>query len=322
VPEVRHVVVEAGWNGEPRQVMLLLELDPAALGDVHRVGHQLRPVGEQLRHLVRRLEVRLLPVEGEAVGIALQDPRADAEKRVVHVGVFAPQVMGVIGDHYGEAQLIGQLEDARVDLVLTLDAVVLHLEKVAVREGAGVEVGRRFRVFVAPELEVLRDLPRQAGAEHDHSLAVLREDLVIEAGLPVEALRVTTRRETHEVAVSREVAGQEHQVRVLGRCVLGALLLPPIAVGHVGLEPDDRLDALLLRLLLELPGAVQIAVVGDGQGRHAQLHAAADQIVDPIGPVEERVLAVAVQVNERHVAVRRFLPWTWNILHLQYNMLT
>ena len=57
-----------------------------------------------------------------------------------------------------------------------------------------------------------------------------------------------------------------------------------------------------LRLLLELPGRVEVTVIGDRQRRLLELLRPADQVVDPVGAVEEGVFGVAVEVNEGHHA--------------------
>ena len=53
-----------------------------------------------------------------------------------------------------------------------------------------------------------------------------------------------------------------------------------------------------LRLLLEVPGAVKISVVGDGEGRLLELLRAADQIANAIGTVEQRIFGMAVEMDE------------------------
>jgi hypothetical protein len=45
---------------------------------------------------------------------------------------------------------------------------------------------------------------------------------------------------------------------------------------------------------------VHVTVIGDRERRHLEVLGALDQIVDTIRAVEERILGVAVQVNERH----------------------
>ena len=74
------------------------------------------------------------------------------------------------------------------------------------------------------------------------------------------------------------------EVRLATRC--GARALAPIAGGHVGFHPDDRLYFRVLRLLLKIPGCVQIAVVGDGEGGLFQLLRASNQVVYPVRSIQ------------------------------------
>jgi len=72
------------------------------------------------------------------------------------------------------------------------------------------------------------------------------------------------------------------------------------AVGEVRLEAQDGADLLLLRRLVEAPRAVHVAVVGDGQAVLAELPDVLDEVGNPARAVEQRVLAVRVEVDERH----------------------
>src|SRR5215510_13793582 len=75
-------------------------------------------------------------------------------------------------------------------------------------------------------------------------------------------------------------------------------LRPSVTGGDVRLHADDRFDLRLFGLLLELPGGVEISVVGDRQGRLLELLGAADQVVDPVCAVKKRVFRVAMEVHE------------------------
>ena len=66
----------------------------------------------------------------------------------------------------------------------------------------------------------------------------------------------------------------------------------------VGLDADDRLDALGLRGLVEGDRAVQGAVVRDRHRIHALLGRRIDQLRDPAEAVEEAELGVDVEVRE------------------------
>ena len=77
-----------------------------------------------------------------------------------------------------------------------------------------------------------------------------------------------------------------------------ALLLARRVVADVDLAADQRLDAGLQALLVELDGAGQGAVVGERDSGHLQLGGACDQCRNPAGPVEDRELGVDVEVDE------------------------
>ena len=77
-----------------------------------------------------------------------------------------------------------------------------------------------------------------------------------------------------------------------------ALLLAGGVVADVDLAADERLDPLLLRVLVELDGAGERAVVGERDGRHLELGRAGGEVRDPAGPVEDRELGVDVEVDE------------------------
>ena len=162
-----------------------------------------------------------------------------------------------------------------------------------------------FASVVAVLEQVLRDLAGHAGARDDQPLVVLGQELAVHARLAVEALGVGEGGELDEVLVAREVAGEEDEVEVvlLARrspgC--GARRSPGATYASmpmIGLRPR------LLRLLLELPRRVQVAVIGDREGRLLELLGPADQVVDPVRAVQQRVLGVAVEMDEGHGPVR------------------
>ena len=67
---------------------------------------------------------------------------------------------------------------------------------------------------------------------------------------------------------------------------------------YVGLDAQDRLDALLAAGLVEGNRAVQIAVIRKGDRVHAEPLDAIDEGFHPVAPVEQRVLGVEVEVDE------------------------
>src|SRR5688500_9817139 len=80
----------------------------------------------------------------------------------------------------------------------------------------------------------------------------------------------------------------------------GPAPLAPVPRCHVGFHADDRFDTGLLGLLLEIPGCVQVPVVSDREGGLLQLLRTPNQVVYPVGSVQQGVFRVTVEMNEGH----------------------
>ncbi len=131
----------------------------------------------------------------------------------------------------------------------------------------------------------------QAAGQGDDTVGVARQQLGIDVGLAaVEALEVAGRGELDEVAKAGVVGGQQRQVVALD-AALGAAV-----VDEIGLEAEYRLDPVLAAGLEMLDGSVHHAVVGETQRRHLELRRPRRHRVDLARPVEQRVLAVDVQM--------------------------
>ena len=143
----------------------------------------------------------------------------------------------------------------------------------------------------------LVDLALQAAAEAEDALAVAGQRGLVGARLVVETVEVGLRHDSDEVAVTGRVLDQQRKVRV-GLAPRDRPLLRQIARRQVDLAADDRVDPCLQGFLLELHRAVEVAVVGQCYRRHPEVGHAPDQILDPDRPVEERILAVQVEMDE------------------------
>jgi len=213
--------------------------------------------------------------------------------------VLGPEEVDVVRRHDGEPELVGEAEDPLVQLVLPLRVVGLDLEIVAVAEDLGVPRGRRPGLVPPVRHEVLRHLAREAGRGHDHPFGVPLQHLPVDAGAMVEPLHVPDGGQLDEVPVALEVACEEHEM-VVRPLPPRRAPVPPVARRDVRLHPEDRLDPGLARHLLELPRAEHAAVVGERDGGHLELLRPPHQVAEAVGAVEEGVLAVRVEMDERH----------------------
>ena len=139
--------------------------------------------------------------------------------------------------------------------------------------------------------ERLADAAGEAAGEGEQSAGVCLEQLPVDARLVVVALEEAGRGELDQVAVAGVVGGEQREVRV-------ALGLRAAVVGDVDLAAEDRLDARLGRVAVELDRAGHGAVVGEPDRGHLELGGAGRERGNPAGPIEDGVLGVDVQVDE------------------------
>ena len=217
--------------------------------------------------------------------------------------VLALQVVDVGGRDERPAELAGVADDALVRLRLVGDPVLLNLEVDVVGAEHLDELVEMSARVVGPVLDQPPAKPRlQTAGERDHAVGVAREQLHVHVRLAaLEALEKASRGELDQVAEAVVVGGEQGQVVALDP----ALGVP--VVDQIGLEPKDRLDPVPLARLVVLDRAVHDPVVGEPQGRHPEFggargHPAIDLVgplVDDLArPVEQRVFAVDVQVDD------------------------
>ena len=249
--------------------------------------------GEVERHLRSGLEVELVGVELPVVRVLQRVAGLDAEQRLVRARVLVPEVVDVARGDERQAAPLGELHEHGVDPLLHVEMRVLHLDVDAVAaEDRRQPVELALGVGGAALLERAADAAGQAAGERDEPGRVPLEQLPVDARLVVVALEVAERAEVDEVAVALGRLGEQRQVR------LPLLLLVPV-VGDVDLAADDGLHALLLGRLEQVDRAGERAVVGERDRRHLQLRRPLRQLGDPAGPVEDRVLRMNVEMDER-----------------------
>ena len=281
--------------------------------DVDAVGDLLRPLDglvvarEDRVHLLGAAEIELVGLHPHAVGVGAELARVDAEQDVLGLGVFAEHVMHVAGGHQRQAHAVGQVDRAFHGDPLLFDAVVLDLDEVAVAENLVVPGGRLAGLFHAGRAahqQAAVQLAGDAAAQADQALAVGGQDFLVDAGAEIEAFQKGPGRELQQVLEAGAVLGQEGDVIAGFLRAAGVFFVEAAARGDIGLDAHDRVDAHVLGRLVELQGPVQVAVVGQGQGVHAQLFGPLQQAGDFSGAVQQAVMAMAVQMGKGRGAHR------------------
>ncbi len=276
-----------------------------------RVVARLGVVAEDVPHLRRGLEVELVAVELEALGVVERRARLHAQQRRVALGVVLVRVVQVVRGDEREVELLREAQQVVHHAALDVEAVVHDLgEEVLLAEDVAELGGGGLRRVVLAESQAGLHFAADAAGRGDDALRVGLQQLTVDAGLEVVALERRVRRHPEEVVHARVALGEQRHVGVRARArdvVVVLVGTPPAharlvgamrAGGDVGLDADDRLDPDLVGRLVELERAERVAVVGDGDRRHPLLRRLFDQRLDARSPVEHRVFAVHVQVNE------------------------
>ena len=86
---------------------------------------------------------------------------------------------------------------------------------------------------------------------------------------------------------------------IAGVAASACLALGALAGGDVGFVADDRIEAGRLAFLVELDGAEQVAVIGQGDGVHARRLGVGHQFGQAVGAVEQAVMTVTMKMNKR-----------------------
>ena len=222
--------------------------------------------------------------------LALRDGHQD----LVGLGVLAPRVVAVGGGDQRDAQVARELADAVVDRQLLLERVRLHLEIEPVAEDRVQLLGLAAGLVHVAAADRLGHRAGHAGGERDDPLVVRAEQLLVHPRVVVEPLGERLGRQVAQVPVAEVVHRQQHEVVTDSLRLVG----PALLARDVGLEADDRLDAVLLRLFVEVDDAEHVAVVGDGHRLHAGVGAGLHEIRQADRAVEEAVERVQVEMGE------------------------
>ena len=192
--------------------------------------------------------------------------------------------------------LRGQPVEHRQHALVLLQPVVLNFqEEILLPEQIAIFVGQPLGVVVAIGQQRFVDVAAQARRKRDQSLGMPREQVLIDARLVIEPVQIPAGNKLDEVAIAFLVFAQQHQVVIAIRFALNGLPL----LRDVNLAADHRMDALGLGAVIKLDRAEQIAMVGHGHRRHLLLGGELHQLRYLASSVEQRVIGVAMKMNER-----------------------
>uniref|UniRef100_A0A6J7NAW3 Unannotated protein n=1 Tax=freshwater metagenome TaxID=449393 RepID=A0A6J7NAW3_9ZZZZ len=311
VEVVRVVLVALGDREEGELSLAELDLDVRALRDPQRVVAGLGIVPEEAPHLGCGLEVVLVALELEALRVAHERTGLHAEQRVVGLVVRAVGVVRVVRREDRCTDAAGDLDQLRIGLVLGSEAVILQLDEEVVPTEDVLQAGRLLeRTLLVAVEETLQHVPTETAGGGNQARGVLVQQFPVHPRLVVVALEERKARELDEVAVPLVALGEQREVVIQLLAALGVAprvvnLAPArrafaaVIMGKVCLDAENRLDPLLVALLVEVQDAVHVPVVGDADSGLTVGDRLGHEGIEPCRTVEHRVLGVDVEVGER-----------------------
>ena len=278
---LRHRVVGEAVAQVPGQV------EGAAVRYTERVHYGVGAIFEQRSHLPRRLQIEVGVGPPLAVGLLQRPVVFDGHQGVLEPVPLGDVVVDVVGGYYPHSQVTGQLHEAAVSPGISLDQVTLQLhEDVGCPEPLQVPPQGLLGLPHASLGGHAGDRPPGAPGEHDQALSVLRYELGVQLRTSSVGADVGVGDEPAQVAVSLLSGREKGQV----------------GAAHEGeLRPGDGVHSQAPGHLGELHGPAQVVVVGEGQGRVAQLPGSRQELANGGGPLPEGVVAVAVQLDVGHI---------------------
>ena len=260
-------------------------------------------VREERRHLFGRLEILLKRI-AHTVRIVQIAARIETDQMVVRHGILGEDEVHVVRTDILDAVFGRQLQNHLIDAQLVFVDV-----RVLLRIARRVQLQFEVIVFAEDVLEPLdhalglldvvvhdglRHFAAQARRAADQPLVILFDQLLVDTRLVIESLGKRVGDHLAEVVIAFEVLGQQDQV-VAGLLVL---VLLEAVFHHVDLAAQNRLDPGVRGGIVEVLDAVHVAVVGNGDGVHAEGLGPLDERLDSGGAVKNRILGMYVQMDE------------------------
>ena len=277
--------------------MAEIESHLTALGDLLAVFNGFGKMGEYGPHFRLALDVQLFGVHAHPAFVLQGLTGLDAQKHLLRRRVLPVQVVAVVGGYHGDARFLRNAHQPwqhglflRNAVIHQLNIVVIPAEKLLHMQGVGLGV------VIAAFQQHFGQIAAQTGGQADQPLGVLLQQVVVDAGLIIEALGKTGADQLDEILIARVVFAQKDHMAVFpGR----AAFFETIAA-DIDLAADDRGDAGVPAGVIKIHRAVHDAVVGDGGVGEAQLLQAADQRADAVGTVQQAVFGMQMQMGKGH----------------------
>ena len=170
-------------------VGIKVKVDVAPSGNIHGVAECTRIILKCGMHLCFGFKIKLVGSEFKSLVILDCFAGLNAQQHIMGTHIFFTQIVAVVTGHQGDRKPLAHVQKYLIDLLLLLEAVILHLQKKIIRtENFKIFTSRLLSLLDAPLLDVTWNFTMQASTQSDKALAAFFEDLFIYARLIIEAV--------------------------------------------------------------------------------------------------------------------------------------
>ena len=169
-----------------------LDLHAAAFGDRHSPRHRVRQFAEDASHFLCRLEIKLVGRELHAIDVAHGLARLNAHQNFLRASIGLLQIVRIVRGDERYPGLARKLHQIAVHPRLDFHSLVLHFqEKLSFPENFLQAIGGRARLIKLLFGNCLGNFAAQARRKRDQSLAVPRQQIVVDARLVIKSFEVS-----------------------------------------------------------------------------------------------------------------------------------
>ena len=315
-PLLRHVaeVVLGGqdlpvhrWDGEVGQLRFAQhQREVAALRNGQGVGQRTGHIGKQGRHFLCGLEVLFAGEAAHAALVGQNFAFGNAHPGLVGLVVVGQQELHRVRGHHRQAQARSQGYGGLYMALVVGAAGALQLQVETVREGGGdLQGGVGGAGFVAGQ-QRHTDRASSGTRQHDEPFVQFLQPLPAQGGLIAHhAMRPAARQQFAQVQVALAALRQQQHTRqrLVHHGSAGRSGWAQVLQLHFGAQ--QGLHARATGSLVELDGAKQVVVVGQGQGGLAVGRGGGHHIVDAHGAIDHGELGMQAQMDEHRAILGR-----------------
>lgn len=184
-------------------IVHLVQLELAALGELHGAADHFGRMREKPLHLLGGLHIKLIGVEFEALRVMDRACGLDAQQHFVRMVIVLAQIVAVIGCHQRDAEFLLHTEHVRMDLLFEFQPLILNFEEeIPFPKDVLIARGHIARGLILARHQVFAKFACQAAGEADQPARMLGEIALRDARLAIEAVQRGFRGNAYQVAVA------------------------------------------------------------------------------------------------------------------------